>query len=218
MSEPVETAPLAAIDDSVAAIEATDGAFEDFDDGDFGADDLDEENNCDHEADTLGYDATAQGFVEDDLPPAPALLERLCGLIAAVFLTAFFMLVQGSFPADLFQPVPILLVLGVVLGGLIASNGPRMVYVLLGICLGMKALHAAEARALHNMCAQGRRLCYVGGLLQVVTSLLHVLSVLDQPIQFGPAIAASLTGVVFATMLAELGFGSVKNWIRTCLY
>lgn len=153
-----------------------------------------------------------------DLPAAPGLLERLLGLVALVCLGAFAMLLQGSHPKALLLPAPAMLVGAVVMGGLITSHGPRLCYSLIGICLGMQSLDPGETRALGDMCSQGRRLAYVGGFLQLVSSVLFLLERWDTPEVFGPAIGSAIAGMVAAVLVAEIGFGSIRHWIRTCLY
>jgi hypothetical protein len=42
---------------------------------------------------------------------------------------------------------------------------------------------------------------------------MHICSVLDDPKTIGPGIGWALLAVIYAALLADLGFGSAERWV-----
>lgn len=162
-------------------------------------------------------------FSEDATPkpnaaPSPArdhasVVERVLGLTAALTLTWCCMVLTGAHPQDLVTFMPIALVTAIVLGGLIMSHGPRHIAKFLAVCFGAAAANSEQAEQLRSLCSRGRRLAYSGACLQMLTSTIHMLSVLDDPTQIGPAIALSMTAFVYAILISAFVFGPAKHWV-----
>lgn len=148
-------------------------------------------------------------------PAAPGLAVRIGGMAGAVALFAFGMTLQGGHPIVLLQ-IPVLLTLAAITGfGLLASHGPRLFGRLCAAAVGAMASDRAEAECLRAMCRRGRRLCHTAGLVCLLGGVVHVLSVLDHPSLIGPGAAFALIGMLDATLVAELLFGSAEHWIRS---
>jgi len=141
------------------------------------------------------------------------LVERMLGLTAVTTLTWCCISLEGGHPSVLLQVVPIAMIAAIALGGLIMSHGPRAIARLLAVCFGASATNEEEAQQLRGLCRRGRRLAYAGGVAQMISGLLHVMSTLDQPSLIGPGIAVTFAGFFWAPVIAELGFGSAEHWV-----
>ena len=139
--------------------------------------------------------------------------ERLLGLTAAFTLTYCCMRLTGAYPSDFLQVTAIGLVLAIITGGLIMSHGPRLIARMVAVSFGASAVDDNEVQALRSLCQRGRRLAYLGAVVQLATSTVHVLTVLDQPELIGPGLAAGMTVLVIAPVIAEVGFGSGEYWV-----
>jgi hypothetical protein len=140
-------------------------------------------------------------------------LSKLVGLSIAVAAIVVLMEAEGLHTATLFAWPPLLLVLGVAFGGLVAGHGPVRVWRTFASALGGIQVLPAEVAGLRDVCRRGQRLAYAGGLLQAILGTFHVLSVLDRPSMIGPGIAYAMLGLVHAVLIAELGFSSMERWI-----
>lgn len=146
--------------------------------------------------------------------PSATVIERLLGLTAALTLAICCLELEGGHANDYLQVVPLAMICSITLGGLIMSHGPRLVARLVAVCFGSQPRDDAEALALHSLCQRGRRLTYTATVVQVISGVIHVLSVLDQPSLIGPGLAVALTAVVIGPLVAELGFGSAQQWAK----
>ena len=145
-------------------------------------------------------------------------LSKLCGTVFALCAVYVAACLEGMHPeifVSRFSIVPLLMIAGVTLGGLIASFGLRPVLRLVAVAIAGAAPLAGEAERLQAVCRRGQRLVWTGAALMLVTGTMHVLSVLEQPSQIGPGLAVCFVGLVYAALLAELGFGSAERWITT---
>jgi hypothetical protein len=133
----------------------------------------------------------------------------LCVLVTAVRLEGghIEMLVSGI------AVVPLLMVGGVTLGGLIASFGMRRVAQLFAVAVCGRSAPTHEAELLQQVCQRGRRLAWTGCVLMLTFSAMHICSVLDRPEMIGPGIGWALLAVIYAALLADLGFGSAERWV-----
>ncbi|MCB9878059.1 MAG: hypothetical protein H6835_10700 [Planctomycetes bacterium] len=143
-------------------------------------------------------------------------LQKLLG-IAFVFLVFVVALnLQGAHMTVLVSEVaviPLLMITGVTLGGLVASFGVQRTARMFSVSVLGRRASLDEAPLLLQVCLRGQRLAWTGCVLMVTTSAMHICSVLDNPAMIGPAIAWTLIGVVYAALIADLGFGSAERWI-----
>ena len=168
-------------------------------------------------------DRSGDDDVPDDADHAAAVttsaaatpIERLTGLVAALSLTLWLALVQGAHLGVLFEQVwPFAMVSALAFGGLVMSHGPRATLQAFGVPFGQRADDAAHADRLRSLLRRGRRLSYAGALLQFVVSAVCVCQRLDTPDRIAATIAPALSAIVFAVLLAELGFGAAVHWVR----
>ena len=140
-------------------------------------------------------------------------LSKLVGLLIAVLGFCGVMWLEGGHPVVLLALPPMLMVLGISLGGIIASHGPRRVLRALAVAFGGRSVAAGEVEELRALCQRGHRLSYVAGLLQLITGTMHVFEVLDNPALIGPGLAYAMIGLMHAVLVSELGFASAERWI-----
>jgi hypothetical protein len=143
-------------------------------------------------------------------------LQKLLGLVFAV--CAILVAIQlGGGHVEIylseFAIVPALVVGGVTLGGLVASFGMRRVGQLVAVATLGRSAETDDIAVLQQVCRRGQRLAWTGCLLVLTFSAMHICSVLDSPHLIGPGIAWALVAVVYAALLADLGFGSAERWV-----
>lgn len=140
-------------------------------------------------------------------------LSKLLGLAIAILAMLTVIELEGGQSIGLLALPPLLMVLGISSGGLVASHGPRRVLRMLAVAFGGRRALPGEAEELRWICRRGHRLAYAGGVLQTVLGAMHILSVLDSPSVIGPSIAYVLIGLVHAVLVAELGFATAERWV-----
>ncbi|MDO8348741.1 MAG: permease prefix domain 1-containing protein [Planctomycetota bacterium] len=140
-------------------------------------------------------------------------LSKLLGLAIAIAAMLTVIEIEGGHSILLFQLPPLLMVVGVAFGGLVASHGPQRVWRMLAVSLGGGRPAPGEAAELQWVCRRGHRLAYAAGVLQAVFGVMQICSVLDQPSLIGPGIAYCLVGLVHAVLVAELGFATMERWV-----
>lgn len=143
----------------------------------------------------------------------PYVLERMLGLTGALCLAFFCMEMEGAHTEFLLQAMPYAMVLSITVGGLLASHGPHHMARMMRVTFGSSVRNEAEANALQSLCRRGRRLAYVGALLQTIASVVFFMSALDD-LRLGQAVCEILAAFVFAMLLGELGFGSAEHWVK----
>lgn len=138
---------------------------------------------------------------------------KLSGLVLALAAVVGSMWLLGGHPIILLNLPPLLLVIGLSLGGLVASHGPRRLWRLLGVAAGLATATPDEQLLLQRMCRRGHRLAYASGFLSLLFGVIHALSVLEHPQMIGPGIAYALLGLVQGVLLGELGFANAEQWV-----
>ena len=108
---------------------------------------------------------------------------------------------------------PAMMIGGVTFGGLVASFGMRRVAQLFAVALLGRTATATDIEILQQVCRRGRHLAWTGCVLMMTSDAMHVCSVSDQPQFIGPGIAWMLVSIVYAALLADLGFGSAERWV-----
>lgn len=140
-------------------------------------------------------------------------IHKFLGLAIAFGVIFGVIVLEGGHPIVFAQLPPLLLILGVAFGGLVAAHGPRQVGRLLACAIGGRRADPEEARELRWISRRGYRLTYSAACLQVILATCQVLSTLDTPEQIGPRIAYALAGIVHAVLIAELGFATMERWL-----
>jgi hypothetical protein len=138
---------------------------------------------------------------------------KLSGVAIAVLAMVVVMELEGMHTVVLCAWPPLLFVLGVSLGGLVAGHGPVRVWRAFAVALLGAEVTAGQVEPLRDICRRGQRLAYMGGFLQLILGAMHLMSVLDAPHLIGPGIAYAMIGLVHAALIAELGFASMERWM-----
>ena len=138
---------------------------------------------------------------------------KLVGIVVAVAAIWLVLFLEGLHAEMLLQWPPLLLVLGLCAGGLVASHGPKRAWRALSVALGGRRPPLGEIAELREVCRRGHRLAYAGGVLQAIFGAIGICSHLDQPSLIGPWIGDILIGLVHAVVVAELGFATMERWI-----
>lgn len=138
---------------------------------------------------------------------------KLVGIAVAVAAIWLVLFLEGIHAEMLLQWPPLLLVLGLCVGGLVASHGPKRVWRTLSVALGGSRPPLGEVAELREVCRRGHQLAYSAGVLQTIFGAIGICSHLDQPSLIGPWIGDILIGLVQAVVVAELGFATMERWI-----
>lgn len=138
---------------------------------------------------------------------------KLVGIVVAGTAMWLVLFLEGVHAEMLLQWPPLLLVLGLCVGGLVASHGPKRAWRALSVALGGRRPPLGEVAELREVCRRGHQLAYSAGVLQTIFGAIGICSHLDQPSLIGPGIAYILIGLVHAVVVAELGFATMERWI-----
>ncbi|MCC7014140.1 MAG: hypothetical protein IT454_16400 [Planctomycetes bacterium] len=109
----------------------------------------------------------------------------------------------------------VLLIGGFVAGGLWACFGLRRV--VRAIAAGWRTertMSPDELAELDAVAVRGSRLAWAGGVVGVLAGLISTALNLSDPAEIGPAIGMSLMSLLYGALLAEIGFGSLRSWLR----
>lgn len=140
-------------------------------------------------------------------------LSKLLGLAIAIAAMCTVIEIEGGYSTMLLALPPLLMVLGISFGGLVASHGPTRVLRMLAIAFAGRCARPGEAEELRSICRRGHRLAYAAGVLQAVLGAINICSHLNNPSLIGPGIAYTLIGLVHAVLVAELGFATAERWV-----
>lgn len=138
---------------------------------------------------------------------------RLVGIGIALATIALVAAPLGS-PGALVDIPSAILVLGMVLGGLIASFGPMALLRCIRQGLDNSPLPERELGTSLRVARHGYRLCWAAGGLGVIFGIIGVLSNLSDPSQVGPGVAISLFSLLYGALLAELLFSNLVQWLE----
>lgn len=144
-------------------------------------------------------------------------LQKFLGITLALCAILVGLNLQGAHMVVFFSElavVPLLMITGVTVGGLVASFGMRRTTQLFSAAVLARTVSVTDAPMLQQVCQRGQRLVWTACLLVLTFSAMHIMSVLDHPAMIGPGIAWALIAVVYAALIADLGFGSAERWIR----
>lgn len=137
-------------------------------------------------------------------------LSRFLDLTIAVLALLSALYLEGANVVAFATP-PLLWVLGLTFGGLIASHGPRRVWRAMAVAFGGRSPRPGEVDELRAVCRRGHRLACAAGVLQTILGGALVCSVLDQPSLVATCIACSLLGLLCTVLIAELGFRTAER-------
>jgi len=145
--------------------------------------------------------------------PPMTLIPKLLG-VACSLGVVFFALGSSLDLSMLLDAPSVLLVGGFVAGGLCASFGPRRIARTVAVGLGAgEAPTLEDLEQLDAVSVRGQRLAWASGVVGFLAGLVATAANLSDPAQIGPAIALSLLSLLYGSLLAELGFGSLRAWI-----
>ena len=108
-------------------------------------------------------------------------------------------------------------VLGVVLGGLWAGFGPRAVWRAIRFSLtGIGAPEEREREQFEAILQRGYSLSWAAGVLGLLVGIIGLLQNLsfEDPSAFGAALALCVLTLLYGALLAELGFRTLRQWLR----
>jgi uncharacterized membrane protein (UPF0136 family) len=143
-------------------------------------------------------------------------LQKFLGITFALCAILVGLNLQGAHMVVFFSElaiVPLLMITGVTVGGLVASFGMRRTTQLLSAAALGRTVAVTDAPLLQQVCQRGQRLVWTACLLMLTFSTMHIMSILDHPAMIGPGIAWALIAVVYSALIADLGFGSAERWI-----
>jgi hypothetical protein len=140
-------------------------------------------------------------------------LSRLAGI--AIVLGA---IVLVAVPAGYFRimiDVPsALLVSGVVLGGLVASFGPRAILRAVRQAFAREPMPGRDTANSLRLFQHGYRLCWAAGVLGSILGVIGALANLEDPAGLGGALALGLLSLLYGALLAELVFANLAQWLQ----
>ncbi|MEZ6015644.1 MAG: hypothetical protein R3F49_11050 [Planctomycetota bacterium] len=148
------------------------------------------------------------------LQPTMHPISKLLGVSLSVTLCVLVASPSASI-VGLIHPPSLLLVVGLVTIGLLAGHGPRAVADALASGLDRGARPAATNSASQRAVARhGHRLAWAAGVLGVILGTITCLQELTDPSALGAGLATALMSLLYAAMLAELGFANLAQWLE----
>jgi len=108
----------------------------------------------------------------------------------------------------------ILLVTGLVIGGLMASFGPRAILRSLRQALASSPLPGRDVANSLAIARHGYHLSWAAGGVGVIVGVVNLLSNLGGPSEIGPGLALALLCLLYGALLAELVFANATQWLQ----
>ena len=135
-----------------------------------------------------------------------------CGISATLLLVT--LVVWGGGLSMFIHMPSLLFVTGLVIGGLWACFGPRLLVDAARASVGGRPEIDPHRRALFlAVFRRGYQLAWASGVVGMITGIVQMLSELSDPARIGPGLAMSLLSVFYGALLAELGFRNLHQWI-----
>ena len=120
-------------------------------------------------------------------------------------------ILMGSPLAIFLDPNSVLIVLGIVTGGALASLPPSRIGHALRDSFSKKGLSPERAQESSGVFFRLSELAIAGGFLGTVIGLVQMLQNMDDPTAIGPAMAVALLTLFYGIMLSELVFRSAAS-------
>ena len=140
-------------------------------------------------------------------------LSRLVGIAIALGAMALVTAPIGYLSTLLDLP-SLLLVAGIVVGGLVASFGPRALLRTLRQGLESSPLPGRDVAVGLRVAAHGRRLSWAAGALGCILGVIAMLSNLADPAEVGPGLGLCLLSLLYGALSAELLFSNLAQWLQ----
>ncbi len=142
-------------------------------------------------------------------------LSRLAG-VGIVLATLVLVAAPGGY-LGMFIDIPsAVLVIGIVLGGLVASFGPRAILRALRQASEREPLPGRDVEISLRLAKHGYRLCWAAGVLGVLVGVIVMLANLGDPAQIGGGLALCLISLLYGALFAELVFSNLAQWLQVC--
>lgn len=133
-------------------------------------------------------------------------IHRFTGL--GIILFVLVCSVQGAGDLWMFiDPIALVLVLGLVVGGLWMGCGPTRARHAFAVALGRAGDHDDAARVF----AMGYQFSWGAGILGMLMSIITFLKNIDDPSKVGPALAVAMLPFLYAAIVAELIFNPLRH-------
>lgn len=107
-----------------------------------------------------------------------------------------------------------LLVLGLVVGGLMASFGPRATLRALRQALESAPLPGRDVTDSMRLARHGYHLSWAAGGVGVLIGVVNILANLGDPSQLGGGLALALLSLLYGALFAELVFANATQWLQ----
>lgn len=153
--------------------------------------------------------------LERHYPRQPIDMNHASRMLGLALSAAVVLFTLGQSPAisSFFEPVILMIVLGLVAGGLLAGHGSRaLAQAARCALLGQRPTQPAQCEELLALARRGYRLSWVSGFLSMMMSTLVALSAMESPALFYSALARASFGVLYGGLLAELLFSNLACW------
>jgi len=138
-------------------------------------------------------------------------------LTGFAIIIALFAVCCGSLGFALFDLPSLLLVMGVTLGGLWASFGPRLLLEAARATIAPGVVDSARAATLVAVFRRGYQLAWASGGLGLLTGIIFMLTNLEDPAHIGPGLGLCMLSVLYGGAIAELFFRNGTAWLGvTC--
>jgi len=140
-------------------------------------------------------------------------LSRLAGI--GIVLAAIALVTAPAGYLGTFLDVPsALLVVGIVLGGLVASFGPRAIVRALRQAFEQDPLPGRDTAVSLRLAQHGYRLSWAAGVLGMLLGVVLMLSNLSDPADLGVGAALCVLSLLYGALLAELVFSNLAQWLQ----
>jgi flagellar motor component MotA len=140
-------------------------------------------------------------------------LSRLLGITFSLAALAATILPSTSLGSYLSVP-SFLLVAGLVVGGLMASFGPRSTLRALRQALESAPLPDRDVTDSLRLARHGYHLSWAAGGVGVLVGIVNVLTNIADPSQLGWGLSLALLSLLYGALLAELVFANAIQWLR----
>ncbi|MFA9480001.1 MotA/TolQ/ExbB proton channel family protein [Phycisphaerales bacterium AB-hyl4] len=137
------------------------------------------------------------------------------GLTIIVALVVGLVLLAGD-ARPFLNPIAMLWVIGVLLGGLWLSFGPRAILNAMAVAITLPREIDRDSCVAHLLVfARAYQLAWAGGLIGLLWGLITIFANLDDPSIIGPGLSVTMSPVLYGALLAELVFAPIQQAIAS---